>query len=928
MPPAEGPNLSSYGYDHVAHIGRGQYANAQVVVKNSEQLVAKSVSMENLNEADQKLSHQEVSLLQRLSHPNIVAYRESFLLENSHTLVIVMEYCEGGDLRQLIKTKAKERDHFMEEQIMMWFVQLLRALDFIHSAKILHRDLKTSNIFLTDSNKKVKLGDFGISRVLEGTTDAAVTVVGTPYYMSPEVCRSEPYNFKSDIWALGCVLYELCMLKHAFESKSLLGLVYKIVSDHYEPVPDFYSVSLNELIRRLLSKSAEHRPKLTDVLEDPFITKTVRGMENEENGNMTDETTTQGVVSTTYTSSPPKGLSLKTTAERKVFGLNSPGHPMPPPPFPPSASSDPTQAMATNESAQDVVHELLMARIRRQLVWRKINWVSALASFDSQGNGVLSESEFSQCFTSLHLALSSEELKMLSDFLLDAAGLISLAKFGARLAKAPESLALGVERFAKRVFPPPTITILEETCVRLDNERSGVLSAPVFRSALGQVLPDVNERDVTNLMFLAEKNLVGDVDYAQFTARLRETGSASHASVHRGSPGPGLAKNPSSYPTGPPNLPPLPSQTFYTCNSLPAAGPFRAMSKEYFDLVCARMQRRLGHARLSQVCALICGSSECASADSLLRVVSLVPLGVSRAEMQQIFWHTIPQQQPEGGGGGAAAAGGQNVDDVPLSIFDDFISRATVTSLSSVPENVIQVKRCLCGSDTAVVSVNEMRRALLMAQPSLTSSCLDRLLFLMDKTADGYIMNDKSSSSSGDVSANGENSSAGDDVLPQVALLSSHLAHVQARVLKALQRCGLSQEELRQILAVFDRKDYALALSERFCFRISVQEAYALIPYLDKPWGMGVQGEDGASAGVGFPAQIAYDEKKLFDSFNVDKIPQEEFLTRLELMKIPVDVIFFQDKAPDGRILRPHFTAEGKVIEEPKRKSFLSRFLK
>ena len=82
-----------------------------------------------------------------------------------------------------------------------------------------------------------------------------MTVVGTPYYMSPEVCRSEPYNWKSDVWALGCVLYELCMLKHAFESSSLLGLVYKIVSDHYDPIPDFYSRELNEIITRLLTKS-------------------------------------------------------------------------------------------------------------------------------------------------------------------------------------------------------------------------------------------------------------------------------------------------------------------------------------------------------------------------------------------------------------------------------------------------------------------------------------------------------------------------------------------------------------------------------------------------------------------------------------------------------------------------------------------------
>merc|ERR1719387_1095922 len=122
------------------------------------------------------------------------------------------------------------------------------AVNYMHQKHILHRDLKSSNVFLTasasGSGQDVKIGDFGISRLMEGTTDMAVTVVGTPYYMSPEVCRAEPYDTKSDIWALGIVLYEMCMLKHAFESQSLLGLVYKIVSETYEPIPSQYSAEL------------------------------------------------------------------------------------------------------------------------------------------------------------------------------------------------------------------------------------------------------------------------------------------------------------------------------------------------------------------------------------------------------------------------------------------------------------------------------------------------------------------------------------------------------------------------------------------------------------------------------------------------------------------------------------------------------------
>ena len=90
-------------------------------------------------------------------------------------------------------------------------------------------------------NLTVKLGDFGISKVLENSNAAAMTVVGTPYYMSPEVCQSEPYTAKSDVWSLGVILYELCALKSPFMSDNLLGLVFKIVQEKHEPIPSHYS---------------------------------------------------------------------------------------------------------------------------------------------------------------------------------------------------------------------------------------------------------------------------------------------------------------------------------------------------------------------------------------------------------------------------------------------------------------------------------------------------------------------------------------------------------------------------------------------------------------------------------------------------------------------------------------------------------------
>lgn len=151
-----------------------------------------------------------------------------------------------------------------------WFLQIVFALKFIHSKKILHRDLKTSNLFLSSSGV-VKIGDFGISRVLHGTLESAQTIVGTPYYMSPEVCQNKPYSFKSDVWSLGCILFELCSLRHAFQAKNLLGLVCKIVKEPHDVLPNNFSSGLKKLIDSLLEKDPLSRPSCDQLLQTKFM---------------------------------------------------------------------------------------------------------------------------------------------------------------------------------------------------------------------------------------------------------------------------------------------------------------------------------------------------------------------------------------------------------------------------------------------------------------------------------------------------------------------------------------------------------------------------------------------------------------------------------------------------------------------------------
>jgi NIMA (never in mitosis gene a)-related kinase len=134
------------------------------------------------------------------------------------------------------------------------FVQICLALKHVHDRKILHRDLKTQNIFLTKKDL-IKLGDFGIARVLHNTNELAKTAIGTPYYLSPEICENKPYNNKSDIWSLGCILYEMATLRHAFEAGDMKGLVLKILRGSYPPLPTWYSKDLRTLVGKVANAS-------------------------------------------------------------------------------------------------------------------------------------------------------------------------------------------------------------------------------------------------------------------------------------------------------------------------------------------------------------------------------------------------------------------------------------------------------------------------------------------------------------------------------------------------------------------------------------------------------------------------------------------------------------------------------------------------
>ncbi|KUF80420.1 Serine/threonine-protein kinase Nek6 [Phytophthora nicotianae] len=256
-------------YEVLKPIGKGKFS---VVYKakrrhDNQAVALKKIAifdMMNLKAREKTLK--EVRLVQSVGHPNIIQYLDAFVQNNE--LYIAFEWAEAGDLKRQIRKANEKGVRFDERTIWRYFTQLCGAILYLHQNRIMHRDLKPANIFLTLKGV-VKVGDLGLGRYLSENTIEARSKVGTPLYMSPEVLRGESYDWKSDVWSMGCILYELAMLRSPFKSEglNLVGLFQKINKGYYEEIPEVYSDHLRGIVKRMISLTPSDRPSVQEVWE-------------------------------------------------------------------------------------------------------------------------------------------------------------------------------------------------------------------------------------------------------------------------------------------------------------------------------------------------------------------------------------------------------------------------------------------------------------------------------------------------------------------------------------------------------------------------------------------------------------------------------------------------------------------------------------
>lgn len=261
-------------FKQIAPLGEGAYSSVYKVVRLADKAIyaLKKVKLPSLSDKEKQNALNEVRLLASVRHENVIAYKEAFWDDKTRSLCIVTEFADAGDLFQQIVRHQRNRTHFREEDVWRYLLGMCSGLKALHDMRVLHRDLKCANVFLSNGEggrTHAKLGDFNVSKVAK--RGLCMTQTGTPYYASPEVWRDMPYDAKSDMWSLGCVLYEVCALRPPFRADDMEALYRKVLRGQYPRIPAIYSQDLTDVIASLLQVNPRHRPSVDELIDSPLV---------------------------------------------------------------------------------------------------------------------------------------------------------------------------------------------------------------------------------------------------------------------------------------------------------------------------------------------------------------------------------------------------------------------------------------------------------------------------------------------------------------------------------------------------------------------------------------------------------------------------------------------------------------------------------
>ena len=262
-------------------LGTGSFGYVYLVRRRQDNKIyaLKTVDLSKLNKKEQENSVNEVRILASVNHPNVIGYKEAFWDDDKSSLNIVMEYADDGDLHTKIEKMKKEGGCFKEPLIWSYAIQMIEGLKALHDMKIMHRDLKSANIFLVKDKHQCKIGDMNVSKVIK--EKALTTQTGTPYYASPEVWKDNPYSYKSDLWSIGCVIYELCALRPPFQGKDLDELYENVCKGKPERINQMYSEELWKMIMMLLQVDVDKRVDCNQFLNSECIKRKIEEMKND-----------------------------------------------------------------------------------------------------------------------------------------------------------------------------------------------------------------------------------------------------------------------------------------------------------------------------------------------------------------------------------------------------------------------------------------------------------------------------------------------------------------------------------------------------------------------------------------------------------------------------------------------------------------------